>query len=678
MGNRRSGPALRQIHQLFTVGTAAGLTDAELLARFAARRDEAAFEVIVTRHGPMVLGVSRGILGDRDDAEDVFQATFLVLARKAGSLWVGDSLGSWLYRVASRLAVRSHAEAARRKRLERRTAETRRADDPGPADPELTRALREEVDRLPEKYRAAVLLCHYAGMSHEGAARQLRCPVGTVSGRLSRARALLRSRLTRRGTVLPAGFLAASLVPNSTLAAVPTPLAASIVVASVTAAAGGSVPTGMVSAKASLMAERVLMMLAFRWKVAAALLVTVGAAAAGAGSSRLTPLASAQDGPDRGARADVAPKAAEPQGRDGDELRGTWKMTKAEESNAAQENGGVYLMREQLRLVPVPDGPADRIEWSFAGGVLVLKDDDERVEASYRLDPAKVPKRIDLSFPRLDGGKDAAFGIYTLKGDELTCCFGMPTPDPDRGRLSRPSEFETKSGTGLRVYTLRRVAEPSKPRVGDAPPAPAASGDAAGRPAPGPRVDQALAGIVPGKVVASAPVTKDCMILSYIPDWSHGEVDHIGVANNGGGVRTLLRWDGPLDRDGGPPDRRFLVALYSRKTTAADPAGPLHAFLVQEDWPESTAWQSQPGYDPEPAATYKFEPGDGWKLFDVTAAVRSRSKTGGSGHGLLLRFLSEDRSGQRKAWSGYQFVSREGVGEWADRRPVLLTVDPAK
>ncbi len=126
------------------------------------------------------------------------------------------------------------------------------------------------------------------------------------------------------------------------------------------------------------------------------------------------------------------------------------------------------------------------------------------------------------------------------------------------------------------------------------------------------------------------------------------------------------------------PDRGFLLALYSRETQSSPPAGPIHAFAIGEDWPEITSWKTQPAYELDPAATYQFEPGTGWELFDVPPIVRGQAKAGQKGHGVLLRFLSEDFAERGADWSGYQFVSREGTGPWANRRPLLLVVKAAK
>ena len=218
------GTVLRSVETLFTVGTAAGLTDVQLLDRFVGRRDdgaEAAFAALVKRHGPMVLRVCRGELNDIHAAEDAFQATFLILARKARSIRKGGSLASWLYGVARRVARRARADRVRRIAHERRGAVM--ADQPIVVQepPELVPEIQEEVDRLPGKYREPIVLCYLEGLTHEEAASQLRIPVGTVKIRLSRGRERLRGRLVRRGL---APTLIASALSASTRGAVPVPL----------------------------------------------------------------------------------------------------------------------------------------------------------------------------------------------------------------------------------------------------------------------------------------------------------------------------------------------------------------------------------------------------------------------------------------------------------------------
>lgn len=166
------------------------------------------------------------------------------------------------------------------------------------------------------------------------------------------------------------------------------------------------------------------------------------------------------------------------------------------------------------------------------------------------------------------------------------------------------------------------------------------------------------------------------MILAYLPNQNVGHVDNFGLANNGGGVRMLITWDRIPADVARSPENRFVLALYSRKTTSHPPAGKVLAFELIDDWRELNSWRIQPRYNPEPFASYPFEPGDGWKLFDVTPMVRDQAKEDRKDHGILLRFLSEDSS--ELELSGYDVVSREGAGEWAGRRPVLLVVQETK
>ncbi len=185
--------------------------------------DESAFRELVRRHGPMVLGVCRHVLDDFSDADDAFQATFLVLARNAASIRDRRFLGRWLYEVAYRIAIRSRTRSAHRRSREKEAAQMSAQADRQEYDPawnELRPVLHEEVNRLPEKYRDAVVLCYLEGRTNEEAATLLGWPVGTVKGRLSRARELLRSRLTRRGLALSAAFLALSLSKNEAFAEV--------------------------------------------------------------------------------------------------------------------------------------------------------------------------------------------------------------------------------------------------------------------------------------------------------------------------------------------------------------------------------------------------------------------------------------------------------------------------
>ncbi|HJT76585.1 MAG TPA: RNA polymerase sigma factor, partial [Gemmataceae bacterium] len=159
-----------------------GPPDAQLLESFLARRDEAAFEALLRRHGPMVLGVCHRVLRNRDDAEDAFQATFLVLARKAGAIRSRQLLGSWLYGVAYRTALKARAMTAKRRTKEREAGQMTRPGAPADGVPEeLLAALDRELHRLPNKYRAPVVLCELEGKARKEAARLLGLPEGTLS-----------------------------------------------------------------------------------------------------------------------------------------------------------------------------------------------------------------------------------------------------------------------------------------------------------------------------------------------------------------------------------------------------------------------------------------------------------------------------------------------------------------
>ena len=220
------------IRTLFEVGTVAALSDGQLLDRFASAQDEAgeaAFAALVARHGPMVLSVCRGVLGTTHDAEDAFQATFLVLAKKARLIRDPDLLGNWLYGVARRTAQKSKARQARtRLRTQREAAMSSIAVENGlaelrPIQGEETAALHEELDRLPHALRVPIVLCYLEGLTHAEAARRLRWPVGTVRSRMARARGLLRSRLTRRGLAY-AGVAIGSETSRAVMADVPRAL----------------------------------------------------------------------------------------------------------------------------------------------------------------------------------------------------------------------------------------------------------------------------------------------------------------------------------------------------------------------------------------------------------------------------------------------------------------------
>ncbi len=254
MARESANQLIRQMRALYAMGPVAGLTDAELIESFL-RRDgaerEDAFAALVQRHGPMVLRICRRMLGGSADAEDAFQAVFLVLARKAGALRRVDGLKSWLYGVAVRTAKEARRRSAKRTAREGGAMdESRAVYAPDQGQHDLVCVVHEEIDRLPSRYRDPLLLCELEGALREDAARQLRVLEGTLSSRLSRGRSLLRDRLTRRGVASGAGAIAALLSERSS-AAVSGPLAdATVSYAlnfSARAAASAVVPTAVAS-----------------------------------------------------------------------------------------------------------------------------------------------------------------------------------------------------------------------------------------------------------------------------------------------------------------------------------------------------------------------------------------------------------------------------------------------
>ena len=210
------------------------LADGKLLERYVLRRDETAFAALADRYGPLVLGVCERVLHNSHDAEDAFQATFLVLARKADRLDRQGPLGNWLYTVAYRTAAKLRADSIRRHAHERNTFEM--AASVSAEDQswhELRPVLDEELSQLPEKYRAPLVLCCLEGKSHQQAARELGWPSGSMSRRMTRARELLRRRLVRRGVTVSAALILLLLTKKATASTVPAALAATTVRAAV-------------------------------------------------------------------------------------------------------------------------------------------------------------------------------------------------------------------------------------------------------------------------------------------------------------------------------------------------------------------------------------------------------------------------------------------------------------
>ncbi len=261
MAGATSREVLRHLNTLFYCGAAGQLGDAELLERFVASRDEgaeAAFAALVERHGVMVLGVCRRVLGNRDEADDAFQATFLVLARKASAIARPEQLACWLHGVARRAALDARARSTRQKAREKRLGAMRSVEPPDQTmASELRAVLDEELAHLPERHRAAILLCELEGLSRRDAANRLGISEGTLSSRLARAKSRLKDRLTRRGFALSTAALATVLAQDAQAVILPPVLLDSTIRVATLVAAGSSL-AGVVSTSVATLSDGVL------------------------------------------------------------------------------------------------------------------------------------------------------------------------------------------------------------------------------------------------------------------------------------------------------------------------------------------------------------------------------------------------------------------------------------
>jgi RNA polymerase sigma factor (sigma-70 family) len=323
MPRNRVEQQLRQVSALSDAQAADGL----LLEAFLVDRDEAAFTALVRRYGPMVFGICRRVLRHQADAEDAFQATFLVLVRRAAQVRCRATLGNWLYGVAYRTALHARTVNARRRRLEGqvRAMQQPEAPDEAAMQPELQQLLDQELSRLPAKYREVIVLCDLLGKTLRDAAQQLRCPEGTVSSRLARGRELLRKQFARHGPALSLAALAALLEQNKVPASAPlidnTVKTAALVAAGNLAAAGGVAPNA-----AALMEGVLKSMLLTKLKIVAVLLIVF--AVLGATTTLIAsrypggpPVTPPPSGPERGAAEKVAQAKAEEPAPDKEQLR---------------------------------------------------------------------------------------------------------------------------------------------------------------------------------------------------------------------------------------------------------------------------------------------------------------------------------------------------------------------
>jgi RNA polymerase sigma factor (sigma-70 family) len=393
MARPRLGTFVEQLRRLIGPRPAPDHSDGQLLERLADGRDESALDTLVRRHAGLVWGVCRRLLADPNDAEDAFQATFVVLVRKAKGLDRRGSLAGWLHGVAYRVAVRARVNAVRRATYERQARPMPTSAPPGePGRDELRRVLDEELNRLPEKYRLPLVLCHLEGKTNEEAAALLRWPVGTVKGRAARAREALRRRLERRGLALSAAAMAGRLAEEAALAA-PTELLAATVQTGLRVATGAGAPTSI-----SILAEGVIhTMFVTKLKMAALLLLAVGVAVAGAGVLRHQVRASGDSAIAAVPGDDPAPKTGE----------------LAKEDKGKTDPAGVPL---ELKLVAK--------KGSYALDLGGRTPDEYRKEVEKEGGPRLAAPEVDLELELTNTGKEelklwqVGQGIG-IKGDDL-------------------------------------------------------------------------------------------------------------------------------------------------------------------------------------------------------------------------------------------------------------------
>lgn len=450
-----SSHVLHGLRRAVLLENGGGLSDGQLLDGFVRQRDEAAFEALVRRHGPMVLGVCRRITGHEPDAEDAFQAAFLVLVRRAASIVPRENVGNWLYGVAYRTALEVRKAMLRRRNKEKPLTDILDPKAPSNAErQDLGELLDQELSRLPHKYRLPVVLCELEGRSRKEVARQLRLPEGTLSSRLAMARKMLAKRLMRRGISLSAGALTVALSSQEAATGVPTSLV-SATVHTAMKVAEGMVPATLVSANVLSLTHGVskAMFLA-KLKPTAIVVLLALTAGLGAGLMSLQGLADESAAPTRQDAPEPVAKENKPPS-DKDELQGTWMLI------AREENGKRHEFPQGIGITATFDQGKMTTREEPLG--LFARGAGNSTQGAYTLRPNENPKTIDLTY--LDGpkkGRPWKRGIYFLMGMELTICWG--------DEENRPTQLATKPDSKVvlhvfRALSLERPAEKWKVRL---------------------------------------------------------------------------------------------------------------------------------------------------------------------------------------------------------------------
>jgi RNA polymerase sigma factor (sigma-70 family) len=414
-------------------------TDGQLLASFIDQKDEAAFEAVVRRHGPMVFGVCRRVVGNHHDAEDAFQATFLVLARKAASVRPRERVANWLHGVALRTAMKAKAMTAKRRRREKQVTEMPELETAQQGQwRDLQPLLDQELNGLPENYRLPILLCDLEGKTIRDAAQHLGWPQGSLAGRLARGRKLLAKRLASRGVVLSAGSLAAVVSENVASAGVPTSLMSSTVKAATMIAAGQARVAGVVPAKvAALMHGVIKSMMLTKLSNGVTGLVVVGAVVFGGGLFTHCTAGGQQQGGAKPASGQSAPLKRDTGSvpkhdtakTDLDRLQGVWSVVSIEQ-------GGKPAKLE--KAVFMVDGK--RACWQTS---------ESEMQGGLYLETSSKPKTYDFVM-----STSTIEGIYSLDGDTLRLSHDIGT------EAKRPVGFATEKDSHQVLFVLKRTHGP--------------------------------------------------------------------------------------------------------------------------------------------------------------------------------------------------------------------------
>jgi RNA polymerase sigma-70 factor (ECF subfamily) len=440
MATGRENGVICYLRRAALLQNAGDMTDGRLLERFLSAREEAAFELLVRRHGPMVLGVCRRVLSNSHDADDAFQAAFLVLIRKGPSLLSRQTLGNWLYGVAYHTALKARAACWKRRAKERQAAAM--AETEAPPDGtghDFLPILDQELDRLPDKYREAVVLCELEGKTRDEAARQLGVPVGTLSGRLTTARRMLAKRLTRRGVTLSSAALTAVLTPSFATAGVPPALLGSTLKAA-SALAAGKTAIGVISAEVAALTQGMLKsMLLTKLKLTVPLLLSAVVLAGGASvwSHQLLAAPTQEtlhDEPEQPGPSEIS-KVAAPKVSDKQQLQGVWipiaSMVQGQKKDPADAKLQMWKLLFDGDRVTIPDDRTVR----------------------YTVDSNKNPKQMDI-FGK--DGKPMMMVIYELEADKLRFSFKKTYGSVTES--DRPTDFDTAKNESVLIVLKRRNA----------------------------------------------------------------------------------------------------------------------------------------------------------------------------------------------------------------------------